>query len=124
MIDTLISTLAQKFGIDESLARQAIGMVMQALNKGGEGDLASELSSRIPGLGDLAGGGGGGLMGGLMGAAGSLLGGGGGSPLSGLSALLGEDKMADVTDTVSGLVAEETDEELGDRMRQALSRIG
>ena len=47
------------------MARQAISMAMKALNDGGEGDLAGELQQRVPGLSDVAGGGG--LMGGIDG---------------------------------------------------------
>lgn len=122
MIDGLIATLAERFGVSESMAKQAISMVMKALNDGGEKDLAGELQERVPGLGDLAGGGGG-LMGGLMGAASGLLGGGGSSPLAGLAGMIGQDKMADVTNVVSGFVGEQTDDDLAGRMQSALTRL-
>lgn len=122
MIEGLITTLASRFGISESMARQAISMAMKALNDGGEGDLAGELQQRVPGLSDVAGGGG--LMGGLMGAASGLLGGGGGSsPLAGLAGMIGQDKMAGVTNVVSGFVGEQTDDDLAGRMQSALTRL-
>ena len=122
MIEGLITTLAGRFGISESMARQAISMAMKALSDGGEGDLAGELQQRVPGLSDVAGGGG--LMGGLMGAASGLLGGGGGSsPLAGLAGMIGQDKMADVTNVVSGFVGEQTDDDLAGRMQSALTRL-
>ena len=122
MIDGLITTLATRFGVGESMAQQALSIVMKALNEGGEGDLAAELKQRVPGLGDLAGGGGG-IMGGLMGAASSLRGGSSSSPLAGLVGMIGQEKMAEVTNVVSGFVGEQADEDLASRMRSALKRL-
>jgi hypothetical protein len=119
MIDQLVKMLTAKLGIPESLAKQALGMVMNALKKDGEGDLVTELGQRIPGLAELSGGGGG-----LMGAAASMFGGGGGSSaLSGLTSMIGTDKMGEVSNLVSGFVGEQTDADLGERLQAALARL-
>jgi hypothetical protein len=117
----LVKMLTAKLGIPESLAKQALGMVMNALKKDGEGDLFTELGQRIPGLAELSGGGGG-----LMGAAASMFGGGGrggSSALSGLTSMIGTDKMGEVSNLVSGFVGEQTDADLGERLQAALARL-
>ena len=92
MIDTLITQLAEKLGIEESMAKQAVGVGLSLLNKEGDNDLVSQLFSKIGGASDLAqeftkteqpsGG-----LGGLVGSLGGMLGGKAGDAMSALSAL-------------------------------------
>ena len=113
MIDHLISTMAERFGVGEDMAKQAIGAVMKGLRDGGEADLADELAEKIPGLGDVSGGG---LLGGMMG----LFGGG---SLAGLSSMIGPEKMTEVVFEVSQFIGENADPDLGDRFQEALTRL-
>ncbi|MCI5046104.1 MAG: DUF2780 domain-containing protein [Aquisalinus sp.] len=78
MIDQLIQQIASKVGIDESIARRAVGVVMGFLNKEGDPSAVGSLFEKIPGAAELASqyepGASGGL-GGLMGKMGGMLGG-------------------------------------------------
>ncbi|PCH81214.1 MAG: hypothetical protein COB90_05385 [Hyphomicrobiales bacterium] len=84
-MDELISQIAERVGIDESLARTGVKIILGFLNKEGSGDVMSKLLEALPGAKELiddGGSSGGGLLGGL----GGMLGGG----MGGAMAALGE----------------------------------
>lgn len=112
MIDLLVGTMAERFGVSEDEARMAIAAVMKGLRDGGEVDLATELAEKLPGLGDVSGG----AMLNMMGMF-------GGGPLAVLSAKIGREKMAEVAFEVSQFVSTHADPDLGDRFYEALTRL-
>lgn len=76
-MDELISRIVAASGLDEGLARKAIGIILAFLQKEGPATEIEQLMSALPGaqeLADTANGG----KGGLMGMVGGLMGGGGG----------------------------------------------
>ena len=76
-MDELISRIVAASGLDEGLARKAIGIILAFLQKEGPAAEIGQLMSALPGaqeLPDSANGG----KGGLMGMVGGLMGGGGG----------------------------------------------
>jgi len=48
-MDELIQQVVGKFGIDESSAQQAVGMVMSLLKQEGKGDLFGKIAAAVPG---------------------------------------------------------------------------
>lgn len=86
-MDELIARVTSAVGLDEGIARQAIGVVLRFLDKEGPSAEVSQLLAKIPGAQEAmaaAPQGGGGLMGAL----GGLMGGGGGGGLMGLAGQL------------------------------------
>ncbi len=78
-MDELISRIASAAGISEDLARQAIGIILNFLDRDGPQDAVSQIVAALPGASDLMaeqGGGGGGLLGSIAGKLGGSLGGG------------------------------------------------
>lgn len=81
-MEELIGRIVSNVGIDEELAKTAVGMILGFLQKEGPDDKVSSLMDALPGASDLissASGGGGGIMG----AVGGLMGGGGAMALMG-----------------------------------------
>lgn len=78
-MDELIGRIASAAGISEDLARQAIGIILNFLNRDGPQDAVARIVALLPGASALMaeqGGGGGGLLGSLAGKLGGSLGGG------------------------------------------------
>lgn len=72
-MNELVTQVADRVGIDPATAEKAIGLMLSFLQKEGDEGAVSKMIAAIPGASDLianAGGGGGGLLGGLMGAMG------------------------------------------------------
>ena len=93
MIEQLVSQIATKVGIPESMARQGVGVVLGLLKKDGDPGAVGELFAKVPGAeglaeqyADGAKASAGGPMGGLMGRLGGMLGGKAGSSMSALAA--------------------------------------
>lgn len=76
-MDELISRIMAASGLDESLARKAVGIILAFLQKEGPQEEIGQLMAALPGAQELADSEGG-AKGGLMGAIGGLMGGGGG----------------------------------------------
>ncbi len=90
-MEELIQRIVSSVGIDEGLAKTAIGIILNMFQKEGDAGAVASLMNAMPGAGDLAsaaanavseGGDSGGGLGGLMGAAASML--GGDSPVMGM----------------------------------------
>ena len=93
MIAQLITQVAERVGIPESLARQGVGVVLGLLLKQGDPAAVGDLFAQVPGAADLAasyadaaGEAAGGPMGGLLGRVGGMLGGKAGDTMSALAA--------------------------------------
>jgi len=76
-MDELISRIVAASGLDEGLARKAIGIILAFLQKEGPATEIEQLMYALPGAQELADSANGG-KGGLMGMVGGLMGGGGG----------------------------------------------
>lgn len=76
-MEELITRVAAAAGIDEELARKAVGIILAFLQKEGPQAEIGQLMAALPGAQDLADSANGG-KGGLMGMVGGLMGGGGG----------------------------------------------
>ncbi|CAN7699533.1 DUF2267 domain-containing protein [Bosea sp. LjRoot9] len=76
-MDELISRIITVSGLDESLARKALGIILAFLQKEGPPAEIGQLMTSLPGAQELADAEGG-AKGGLMGMVGGLMGGGGG----------------------------------------------
>ncbi|CAN7592790.1 DUF2267 domain-containing protein [Bosea sp. LjRoot90] len=76
-MDELISRIMAASGLDESLAKKAIGIILAFLQKEGPATEIGQLMGALPGAQDLAEAEGG-AKGGLLGTIGGLMGGGGG----------------------------------------------
>ncbi|MCF6199285.1 MAG: DUF2267 domain-containing protein [Hyphomicrobiaceae bacterium] len=85
-MEELIARIVTSVGIPESLAKTAVGLILNMFQKEGDAGAVASLLNALPGSGDLASaaasatsdGDSGGGLGGLMGSAASMLGGGGG----------------------------------------------
>lgn len=78
-MDELVSRIAAAAGISEDLARQAIGIILNFLDRDGPQDAVARIVDALPGASQLMaeqGGGGGGLLGSLAGKLGGSIGGG------------------------------------------------
>jgi hypothetical protein len=77
-MDELINRIVGNVGIDAGLAQKCVGLILGFLQKEGPAAEVGQMFDAMPGAADLAaehaGGGGGGMLGGLMG----MMGGGGG----------------------------------------------
>ncbi len=89
-MEQLIANIVSKVGIDEGLAKTAIGIILNMFKDAAPADKMSALTDAMPGAdslmaeapaADQAGAGGGGLMGGLGGMVAGALGGGGDNPM-------------------------------------------
>ena len=128
MIDQLIQQIASKVGIDESMARQAVGVVMGFLNREGDSSAVGSLFEKIPGAAELASqyepGASAGL-GGLMGKMGGML---GGNKMSGAMAAmaafketgLSVDQAQDIMPVVKDFISENAG---ADVMAQAINSV-
>ena len=76
-MDELISRIMAASGLDESLAKKAIGIILAFLQTEGPAAEIGQLMAALPGAQDLADAEGG-AKGGLLGSIGGLMGGGGG----------------------------------------------
>ena len=76
-MDELISRIMAVSGLDDGLARKAVGIILAFLQKEGPPAEIAELMAALPGAQELADTNGG-AKGGLMGAVGGLMGGNGG----------------------------------------------
>ena len=89
-MEELIQRIVTSVGIPESLAKTAVGIILNMFQKEGDAGAVASLMNAMPGAGDLASaaasatsdGDSGGGLGGLMGAAASML--GGDSPVMGM----------------------------------------
>ncbi len=89
-MEELIQRIVTSVGIDEGLAKTAVGIILNMFQKEGDAGAVASLMNAMPGAGDLASaaasatsdGDSGGGLGGLMGAAASML--GGDSPVMGM----------------------------------------
>jgi hypothetical protein len=81
-MDELISRIMAASGLDETLARKAIGIILAFLQKEGPPAEIGQLMAALPGAQDLADAEGG-AKGGLLGAIGGMMGGGGVMALGG-----------------------------------------
>jgi hypothetical protein len=81
-MDELISRIMAASGLDESLARKAVGIILAFLQKEGPQEEIGQLMAALPGAQELAEAEDG-AKGGLMGAIGGLMGGGGVMALGG-----------------------------------------
>ncbi|KFC64074.1 hypothetical protein FG93_05584 [Bosea sp. LC85] len=86
-MDELISRIMTASGLDEGLARKAIGIILAFLQKEGPAAEIEQLMSALPGAQELANAANGG-KGGLMGMVGGLMGGGGGGGVMALGGQL------------------------------------
>ena len=76
-MDELISRIMAASGLDQSLAKKAIGIILAFLQKEGPAAEIGQLMAALPGAQELADAEGG-AKGGLLGSIGGLMGGGGG----------------------------------------------
>lgn len=88
MMDQLIASIVAKVGIPEPLAQKAVGMILGYMQRAGDDGAVASMITSMPGAAEMVAkfGGeeaaadaptsGGGVMGGLMGAASKLMGGG------------------------------------------------
>ena len=76
-MEELISRITAASGLDESLAKKAIGIILAFLQKEGPAAEIGQLMAALPGAQELADAEGG-AKGGMLGAIGGLMGGGGG----------------------------------------------
>lgn len=78
-MEELIGRIAANVGIDEGLARNAVGIILNFLNKEAPADKMQTLLAAIPGAGDMvessgeSSGGLGGMLGGMMGGMGGAM---------------------------------------------------
>ena len=94
-MEELIQRIVSSVGIPESLAKTAVGMILNMFQKEGDAGAVASLMNAMPGAGDLASAAAsatsnedsGGGLGGMLGAAAGMLGGGGGG---GAMALVGQ----------------------------------
>jgi hypothetical protein len=133
-IEDLIQQLADKIGIDESVAKMATGKTMAMVKSVGGDDLFAKISDAIPGAAQLAdtesapdapqAESGGGLLGTLTGLASSVLGGSAGEAMGLTSALndagIGMDKMSGFVSTIIEFIKDKAGEEVTD---QLLSKV-
>jgi len=123
-MDELIARIAANVGIDESLAKTAVGIILKFLNKDGPADKVAPLLDALPGARELLAAqpgkesSGGGLLGGI----GSLLGGLGGgmgamAALSEMSSAgLDMDQVKGVTEEVVGFAKEKAGADIVDEV--------
>lgn len=115
-MEELIGRIVSNVGIDEGLAKTAVGMILNFLQNEGPSDKVGALMEAMPGASELiasAGGEGGG--GGLMGAVGSMMGGGGGGAMALMGQLtgagLGMGDVQGVANEVMGFAKEQAGED-------------
>lgn len=118
-MEELISRIVSATGINDDLARQAVGIILNFLNKEGPADQVKQILDALPGadalLAEREGEGGGGLLGGL----GSMMGGGMGAmaALNELtSAGLGMGEVQSVTKEIVGFAKEKAGDEVVDQV--------
>ena len=78
-MEELIGRIVSNVGIEEGLAKKAVGMILSFLKQEGPEDKVSSLMGSLPGAEDLISEASGDGGGGLMGAVGGMMGGGGGA---------------------------------------------
>ncbi|MEO0620191.1 MAG: DUF2267 domain-containing protein [Pseudomonadota bacterium] len=132
-MEQLIANIVSRVGIDEGMARTAVGIIMNMFSKNASGDAMSALKSAMPGIeGAMAeaeaapevAGGGGGLMGGLGGMLAGALGGGDNPIMGALAQLQGQGLSIDQAKQVGQEVASYTREQAGeDTFKQITSSI-
>ena len=88
-MEELISRIVTSVGIPESLAKTAVGLILNMFEKEGDASAVASLMNALPGAGELASAAAssasessGGGLGGLMGAAAGMLGGGSGGAMA------------------------------------------
>ena len=101
-MEQIIARIVGATGIDEGVAKQGVGVMLNFLTKEGDAGVVGQLVEKIPGASDLLaehtadeGGSGGGGLGGMMGGLAGAMGGGGGimalaGQLQGLGLDMGE----------------------------------
>ena len=101
-MEQIIARIVGAVGVDEGVAKQAVGVMLNFLMKEGDAGVVGQMVSKIPGADDLLaehtadeGGSGGGGLGGMMGGIAGAVGGGGGimglaGQLQGLGLDMGE----------------------------------
>ena len=142
MIDQLVTQVAERLGVDRTMAEQGVGVVLGLLKEKASGqpaltklfatlDGAEALADQFPAEGDGATKGGG-LMGGLLGQAAGMLGGGAGDTVAAMAAFQktgfsidqAKDMMPVVKSFVEEHVGSETVEELTDSLPMLKSFFG
>lgn len=112
-MEELISRIVSNVGIDEELAKTAVGMILGFLQQEGPDDKVSSLMDALPGASDLISSASGG--GGIMGAVGGLMGGGGGGAMALMGQLtgagLGMGDVQGVANEVMGFAKEKAGED-------------
>lgn len=78
-MEELIGRIVSNVGIDEDLAKTAVGMILNFLQAEGPDDKVGALMDALPGASELISSAGNGSGGGLLGAVGGMMGGGGGA---------------------------------------------
>ena len=120
-MEELISRIVANAGVDEELARKAVGIVLQLVQSEGPADKVSELFAAMPGAAELAAefadSGGGGLMGAFGGGAMAALG-----KLQGAGMGMGQIQTAGKE--VIGYAKENADEELVSDVIGSISGLG
>ena len=126
MIDDLIAKISSQLGVDAGTASKALGLVFAFLKKEGDGDLVSELFSKMQGADALAEQEsdeiGGGLLGGLANAAGGLLGDKASGAIEAMSILQKSGLSMDQAKSMAPMVADYARQYAGDDlMKKALA---
>lgn len=126
-MDELIGRIVSSAGISEDLAKTAVGIILNFLNRDGPADKVSELISALPGaqalLDSHGEGGGSGILGGIS----DMMGGGGGA-MAAFSELtnagLGMGEVQTVTKEVVGFAREKAGADLVDEVISSIPGLG
>lgn len=128
-MEEIIRRIAAAAGINEDLAREAVGIILNFLNRDGPQDKVSQLLDALPGARDLVAGtdAPGGLLGGLASKLGGSLGGGMGAmaALNELtSAGLDMGQVQTVTRELVGIAREKAGADVVDQVVDAIPGLG
>ena len=122
-MEDLISRIVNNVGIDESLAKSAISIILNFLAKDGPSDLVAQVTEAMPGAKELMDEGSeqdnGGLLGGLMGGMGAM-----GALNQLTSAGLDMSQVQGVTKEVVGYAKEKAGEDIVDEVINAIPGLG
>ena len=124
-MDELIAKIVAGVGIDEDVARKAVGIIFNFLQNDGPADLIDQFMDKVPGARELVAGQSGGGAGGLSG----MLGGIGGMGAMGAfneltSAGLNMDQIKGVTQEVIGFAKAEAGDDLVNQIVDSIPGLG
>ncbi len=126
-MDELIGRIVNNAGISKDLAKTAVGIILNFLNRDGPADKVSELISALPGAQALLESHGEGGSSGLLGGISDMMGGGGGA-MAAFSELtnagLGMGEVQTVTKEVVGFAREKAGAELVDEVISSIPGLG